>query len=187
MVRTKRLIHMSWIVLREITGVFATNAVKKREKLIICVAVMWQLNQRVSTNVTRISALKFCSSVLQYVIQKQFGTRKGSCCKHFHQNPWKYLQSSSQLVFKDFDHRWSWQIYRAAIFKSTIFPEIPLATGSVYLFKECFSFLLVSGNQCFTRSAEFKLLCLNKAVLKNVLVCLNQTKDVALEKEPTHK
>ena len=61
-------------------------------------------------------------------------------------------------------------------------------TGSVYLFKEClFSFLLVSGNQCITRSAEFKLLCLNKAVLKNVLVCLNQTKGDVVEKEPTHR
>ena len=40
MVRTKRLIHMSWIELREITSVFVTNVVKKREKLIACVAVM---------------------------------------------------------------------------------------------------------------------------------------------------
>ena len=32
MVRTKGLIHMSWIVLREITCVFATNVVKKRER-----------------------------------------------------------------------------------------------------------------------------------------------------------
>ena len=39
-VRTKGLTHMSWIVLREITGVFGTNVVKKREKLIACVAVM---------------------------------------------------------------------------------------------------------------------------------------------------
>ena len=56
------------------------------------------------------------------------------------------------------------------------------------LFQEClFSFLLVSGNQCVIRSAEFKLLLLNKAVLKNVLMCLNQTKGDVLEKEPTHR
>ena len=66
---------MSCIVLGEITCVFATNVVKKREKLIVCVAVMWQLYQRVNTKVSRISAFKFCSSVLQYVIQKQSGTR----------------------------------------------------------------------------------------------------------------
>ena len=35
-----RIIHMSWVALREITGVFAKNVVKKREKLIVCVAVM---------------------------------------------------------------------------------------------------------------------------------------------------
>ena len=35
MVRTKRLIHMSWIVLREITGVFS-NECRKGEREIDC-------------------------------------------------------------------------------------------------------------------------------------------------------
>ena len=91
------------------------------------------------------------------------------------------------ISFQEFKPQIKLANLQNSYFFSTFFPEIFLATGSVLSPELLFSFSLVSGNQCITRSAEFKLLRLNKSALKNVLVSLNQTKGDVLEKGPTHR
>ena len=44
-----------------------------------------------------------------------------------------------------------------------------------------------SGNVCITNSEEFKIICLNKAVLKNVLIGMHETKGDPLEQKITNR
>ena len=60
-----------------------------------------------------------------------------------------------------------------------------LKSGCIAFFQ--FSFIFYLGKICVNMNPEFKMLCLNKAVLQNVLVSLHETRGDLIEKEITNR